>query len=208
MTTSVTDDRLEKSTKAAVFFSSTLEHEKEVATLAILDDAQLLSFLCKCLKISQRTKAANIALQAASTFKRIAMLLEAQDAKNLLSAARKQAHEVRDDLVARKAVVSSGELTDILRISRQALSKAVKANRIFSVEVGGENYYPGFFADPAIDRRKLEKVSKILGELGGWQKWQFFTTPKGSLADLTPLEALKKGQYERVVTAAAGFAER
>ncbi len=209
MTTSVNRDRLEKSTKAAaLFFSSILECEKEVATLAGLNDAQLLSFVRKHVKVSRRTQAANIAWQVASIFRRIATLLAAQDAKNLLSAARSQAHKVRDDLVVRKAVLSSGEFTDILRISRQALSKAVKASRIFSVEVGGENYYPAFFADPAIDRRKLEQISKLLGELSGWQKWQFFTNPKASLENLTPLEALRKGRYERVATAASGFAER
>ena len=208
MTISSSHDRLEKTPKAAMFLSATMGRKEEVEALASLDDAQLLRVVCKCLKVSQRPKAANIALQAASVFRRIAVLLAAQDAESLLSAARKQAHEVRDDLVARKAVISSAELTGTLQISRQALSKAVKANRIFSVEVGGENYYPGFFADPAIDRRKLERVSKTLGELSGWRKWQFFTTPKASLENLTPLEALKKGQYERVVITAAGFAER
>lgn len=67
------------------------------------------------------------------------------------------------------------------------------ANRIFPIEVGGENYYPTFYADPDLDRRKLERISRILGELGGWVRWQLFTTPKDSLEGLTPLEALKKG---------------
>ena len=201
-------DRLEKTSKAAMFFRAAIGHVEEVEALASLDDAQLLSVVCKSLKVSQRTKAADIALQAALTFRRIATLLAPQDSEKMLLSARKKAHKVRDDLVARKEVISSGEFTDILQISRQALSKAVKANRIFSVEVGGENYYPAFFADPAIDRRKLERVSKLLGELSGWQKWQFFTNPKASLENLTPLEALKKGHYERVATAVLGFAER
>jgi len=41
----------------------------------------------------------------------------------------------------------------------------------------------------------------------GWQKWQFFITPKASLEGLTPLEALKKGKIENVVKAAYSFAE-
>ncbi|MHB1077181.1 hypothetical protein [Thiobacillus sp.] len=208
MTTSVNPDLLEKPTKAAQFLSSTIAHEKDVAALASLNDDQLLRFVFKSFKASRRTQAANIASHIASTFERIATLLAAQDAENLLSVAKKRAHDVHTGLVARKAVIPSGKLTDALGITRQALSKAVQANRIFSVEVGGENYYPGFFADPAIERRKLERVSKTLGGLDGWQKWQFFTTPKASLGGVTPLEALKRGRYEKVVTAATGFAER
>lgn len=68
--------------------------------------------------------------------------------------------------------------------------------------------YPSFYLDSRVDRRKLERVSKALGALPGWEKWRFFTTPKGSLAGLTPLDALKNGKYAEVLTAAAGFAER
>ena len=141
-------------------------------------------------------------------FTRAAALFATPASDELMQAASAEARTVREALVSNKKVVSSGEMTTALSITRQALSKAVKANRFFVLTVGGEDYYPGFFADPDLDRRQLESVSKALGDLPGWEKWRFFTTPKSSLIRLTPLEALKKGMYRQVLTAATGFAER
>lgn len=39
-------------------------------------------------------------------------------------------------------------------------------------------------------------------------KWQFFVTPKGSLAGKTPLESLREGKLSAVKVAADGFRER
>jgi hypothetical protein len=208
MSTAASRNPQDSPTRAVQFLSATLEHEGDVAALARLNDEQLLQFASNSFKASQRPQAVSIAQDIASTFERIATLLAAQEADSLLAVARKRAQDTHASLVARKAVIPSGKLTEALGISRQALSKAVQAQRIFAVEVGGENFYPGFFADPAIERRRLERVSKVLGSLDGWQKWQFFTKPKASLGGVTPLEALKRGRYEQVETAAAGFAER
>jgi len=121
---------------------------------------------------------------------------------------RAQARAVRESVVSSKEVLPSSELTEQLGITRQALNKAVHAQRIFSIEQGGAIYYPAFYADPHLDRAKLESVSKALGHLNGWDKWQFFTRPKASLGDLSPLAALRKGQLAQVLTAAAAFTER
>lgn len=119
-----------------------------------------------------------------------------------------KARAARDDLAAARKVLPAGEIIGQLNISRQALSKAVKAHRLFAVEAGGERLYPAFFADADLDRRQLERVSKELGELPGWQKWEFFTTAKASLGGLTPVEALKRGRYTEARRAAIGFLER
>jgi hypothetical protein len=49
-------------------------------------------------------------------------------------------------------------------------------------------------------------MAKRLGKLPGWSKWQFFTTRKGSLGGATPLDALKRGQFDDVEAAAEAFA--
>ena len=208
MTTVTCPDVLGQSSDTTCFLSSTLKHEKDVAALANLDDTQLLTFVKKSFKSSRRTQMAKAALNLATTFERIATLLAAQESTSLLAKAKQRATDIHAELVNKKSVVPSGVLIQALGITRQALSKAVQANRMFSVEVGGENYYPVFYADTKFDRRKLERVTKLLGKLDGWQKWQFFTTPKASLGGLTPLEAMSKGSYESVAKAAAGFAER
>ncbi len=115
---------------------------------------------------------------------------------------------------AMKALVECGALVDPAsfvqrrKVTRQALSKALAAHRVFYVEVEGRRYFPDFFLDPRYERRQVEDVSKTLGELPGTSKLQFFTTQKASLEGRTPLDALAAGQHSRVRTAARGFAER
>jgi hypothetical protein len=110
--------------------------------------------------------------------------------------------------IAKHEFLSSGELQDALQVKRQALSGAVKAKRLFAI-VGpsGENYYPAYYADPTLERRALERVSKVLGSLPAPSKHHFFTS-KSTLLQETPLEALRKGREAEVLVAAAGFAGR
>lgn len=114
----------------------------------------------------------------------------------------------------RRALVDSGKLLPAaivwkgLDMTRQALSKAVASGRIFTVDVGAAQYYPAFYLAGDMDRKTLAKVTKLLGSLPGWSKWQFFTTPKASLGNITPLKALSRGKVEQVAQAAAAFAER
>jgi hypothetical protein len=84
-----------------------------------------------------------------------------------------------------------------LSLTGQAVSAASRARRLFTVDVDGQSYFPAFFANGKVDRATLENVSRILGELPGWTKWDFFTTAKGSLGDISPLEALRKGRIEK-----------
>lgn len=110
--------------------------------------------------------------------------------------------------VANHEFISSGQLQRALNVKRQAISGAVKAKRLFAI-VGpsGENYYPAYYADPTLDRRTLEKVSKALGSLPAPSKHHFFTS-KSTMLGETPLDALRKGREAEVLAAAAGFAER
>ena len=120
--------------------------------------------------------------------------------------------------------------------TRQALSKAVLARRIFFAEVGGVRAYPAFYLDSRYRRKDLEAITKLLGDLSGGSKWLFFTTPKGSLAvsksakslagrtmppaqpradttpttgrPRTPLQALEDGDIEFVKRVASGHSAR
>lgn len=117
-------------------------------------------------------------------------------------------------LPERQALVDSGELLPVanvwrgLDMTRQALDKAVASGRIFTVDVGAAQYYPAFYLASDLDHKTLAKVTRLLGNLRGWSKWQFFTTPKAPLGKITPLKALSHGKVEQVAKAAAAFAER
>ena len=121
---------------------------------------------------------------------------------------REKANGLMTKMVNEGALVDSASFVERLKVSRQALSKALKAHRVFYVDVAGQRFYPDFYLDARLERRQLELVSKALGELPGASKLQFFLTNKASLAGQTPLEALARGQFSRVRTAAQGFAER
>ena len=112
------------------------------------------------------------------------------------------------ELVERGELIEPAQLAERLGWTRQALSKALGARRVFHVEVRGARYYPACFADPRYERRHLEAVSRCLGDLPGTAKLLFFLTPKGSLAGRSPLDALADGKLADVMRAAEGFAQR
>lgn len=91
--------------------------------------------------------------------------------------------------------------------SRQAVWKAVDSHRVFYIDHKAERYFPAFYANPAYDRKHLEAVTKVLGDLPGGSKLQFFLTRKGSLGGETPLQAMAAGRVAKVKDVAAAFAE-
>jgi hypothetical protein len=91
--------------------------------------------------------------------------------------------------------------------SRQAVWKAAEGNRVFYLTYKAERYFPAFYGDPSYDRKHLEAVTKVLGDLPGGSKLQFFLTRKGSLGGDTPLQALAAGRVAKVKDVAAAFAE-
>ena len=93
--------------------------------------------------------------------------------------------------------------------SPQDLTAAERDNRVFHMVAKGVSQYPAFCVRlDAAGRRQFATVCQLLGDLPGGSKWQFFTTGKGSLSGLTPLEALRKGKLPRVKDCARAFVER
>ncbi|AZQ50257.1 hypothetical protein D5R55_04125 [Burkholderia cenocepacia] len=120
----------------------------------------------------------------------------------------RQVQAERRRLVADGKLLPAAQTWAGLGMTRQALSKAVASGRIFTVDVGAAQYYPAFYLSGDIDRKTLGRVTQCLGGLPGWSKWQFFTTPKASLGNVTPLVALSRGKVDEVERAATAFAER
>lgn len=119
---------------------------------------------------------------------------------------RRQAEEGLEEDIKAGRLLAPADMINRLKISKQALSAAVKSQRMFALSgPSGENYYPAFFCELTYERRSLERVSKALGSLPGGSKWQFFTTSKTSLGGQTPLAALKKGKLDDVLAAAEAF---
>lgn len=105
-------------------------------------------------------------------------------------------------------LITAEELAARLAVSTQAISKALKAGRLFALQGAGRRLlYPAFYADGKLSRRELETVTRALGDIPASSKWQFFTNPKGSLNGATPLQALQRGDRHLVMATAAGFVE-
>jgi hypothetical protein len=114
-----------------------------------------------------------------------------------------RARDIDDGLL-----VSGATLAARLKMSPQGLHHARKTTRMFALQgPSGELVYPAFFADPRQDRKMLEAVSKVLGDLPGAAKWDFFMSVRLSLGNRTPLDALAKGKVDAVMAAAQAFAE-
>jgi len=114
----------------------------------------------------------------------------------------------RDEIWKPGALIDAAELARRRGISPEQVGELIAQHRIFSLERDGKTLYPAFLAEPTADLRRLEAVCRRLGTLPGGSKWQFFVTPKGSLAGRTPLEALRDGDFAAVKVASDGFRER
>lgn len=105
-------------------------------------------------------------------------------------------------------LVGEAEFAQSLNWSPASVTRAVAHGALFVVSQGGQQLYPSFFADTTLKRRQLIAITRLLKDLDGFTKWQFFVGGKGSLGGLTPLAALRLGKLRQVKASAEGFAER
>ena len=111
-------------------------------------------------------------------------------------------------LIERRELVPASEFQALMGWrSRQAVWKATRSRRVFFLPYEAGRYFPIFYGDQAYDPKHLQAVTKILGDLPGGAKLQFFVTRKGSLGGLTPLQALAAGRFAKVQDVAAAFSE-
>jgi hypothetical protein len=112
-----------------------------------------------------------------------------------------------EEMIGRGELLTVAQFQEKLGLSTAALYKAVNANWMFYVDYQRERYFPAFYVDP-IHRRSIEEVTNQLGCLSAGSKLQFFLSRRGSLAGLTPLEAIAQGKLQKVKDVAAAFAEQ
>jgi len=100
-----------------------------------------------------------------------------------------EAAETARSMISKGDLLDSAAFAERMGWTKQVLSKALAAHRVFFLEVHGLRYFPAFYADRLQERRNLEAATKVLGDLPGSSKLQFFTNPRGSLSRLTPLRS-------------------
>ena len=96
----------------------------------------------------------------------------------------------------------------LLRISRQAIDKKVKADALLAVPgPGNERRYPTcqFRSDGIVPG--LREVLQALPSRNPWFRLNFLVNPEPRLSGARPCEMLQRGDYAGVVEAAARQAE-
>lgn len=107
-----------------------------------------------------------------------------------------------------KELLSLQEFRAALHVDVEHIKEAVTDGRMFVIaSPGGEEFYPAFYGDKSFARSDLESAARALTGVSADSKFHFFTS-KSTLLAATPLDALKEGRLENVLTAAAAFSER
>lgn len=113
------------------------------------------------------------------------------------------------DLKAAQGAFDLQQVTDLLKITRQAVDKKVKEGSLLAVPgPSGQRRYPAaqFGADGVAPG--LKEVLRALPTESAWGRLNFLVNPHDYLNGRQPIEALHRGEVGRVIEAAKGLGEQ
>ena len=111
-------------------------------------------------------------------------------------------------LEASGGTLSAEQTAEVLGISRQAVDKRRRQGRLIGLTRGGRGYaYPAWQFENGRTLPNLEKVLEVLCKDDPWMQMAFFVNVNDRLNGKSPLDALRQGQLDSVLLAAAGFGE-
>jgi hypothetical protein len=148
----------------------------------------------------------------------LAVLLRALSSKELLDdleAAEPLAPAFIRGIEASRRLIdeNGGALTaiqaaEIVGISRQMVDRRRSAGKLLAVTTGRHGYrYPVWQFDDSGVLPGLEDVLKVLAHEDEWMQVAFFVSRNPRLEDRTPIDALKAGELDAVLDAAAVYGE-
>lgn len=131
-------------------------------------------------------------------------------AQDPIIGAKLRGFELRKEMVKKSGgVLSSARVADLLNVSRQAVDKRRAANQLLALTQGRRGYgYPSFQFEEGKTLEGLEEVLRSLSALDPWMQLRFFTSPQERLGNKTPIEGLRSGRVDDVVTAASVYGEQ
>ena len=121
---------------------------------------------------------------------------------------RTSANSERYVLVRQGKLLRVDDYLGAADVTEKKLSKSLASRKVFSVEFEGEMYIPAFFLSPMIHHNDSAKVIRSLDDKSGWNRWDFFTTPKEALGGSTPLQFLAINKVKPVLKAVEEFTKR
>ncbi len=124
-----------------------------------------------------------------------------------LAAAKLKGAKFKHDLL--KGTLSSEEIAKLLGISRQAVDKRRHNGKLLAFSQGRRGYaYPSWQVENGQVTAGLDQVLQVLSEYSEWTQAMFLTTGDLHLHGQTPLECLRLGKTQEVLTAAKIYGEQ
>jgi len=126
-----------------------------------------------------------------------------------LATARLRGVERQQNLVEQSGGMLKGErVAKLLGISRQAVDKRRRQNRLIGLTQGRRGYaYPIWQFEGGKTLPNLEKVLDQLRNQDPWMQLTFFLNANDRLEGSSPLEMLRSGKVEPVLEAATSYGE-
>jgi hypothetical protein len=112
--------------------------------------------------------------------------------------------QAKKELLNREGgVITSGQVTELLGISRQAVDKRRRQGKLLALSLGKRGYfYPVWqFSENGV-LPGFETIMNVLKNYDPWMKVVFMLNANDRLDNRTPLEELREGQLDRVFEAA------
>jgi hypothetical protein len=127
----------------------------------------------------------------------------------LLAAKLRGLYRRQEVVRAAGGALTSEQVAEILGLSRQAVDKRRSSNQLLAFTQGRRGYsYPGFQFDEGKTLSGLENVLEALRPLDPWMQLNFFTSPIERLGGKTPIELLRDGKVNDVISAASTYGEQ
>jgi hypothetical protein len=103
-------------------------------------------------------------------------------------------------------LMSSLQVANLLRLSRQAVDKRRLANKLIAIPQGQHAFrYPACQFDDKGPLPGLEEVLSKLDTADAWMPLIFLLSPNATLGDQSPLQLLRLGETAQVLNAASSF---
>ena len=122
-------------------------------------------------------------------------------------------HLWQQAVVARREMVANGELlapSDFRKrigVTEKRLALLLEDGSVFTVEVDGASYIPALLADPAVNRKRLQAICRIIVPAEPMNRLDFLSSQRGSLGNRRPLDMLDSDvDFKSVSRIAAAWA--
>lgn len=144
-----------------------------------------------------------------SLFSAVEQMLLDRDPDPLYKARLRGLKIKRELLFTEGKPFNSEEVASLLGMSRQAVDKRRKQNRLLALSLGKRGYrFPAWQFTSTGTLPGLEKVLEALSHISDWGKLEFFLTGDIRLEGNSPLECLRLGDIESVIRVAKLYGEQ